>query len=112
MNKYLFLLLFALAACTTDKEPQPLSDEVLIAVLADIHIAEAALQRLPRNYKDTVSQRYYDEVAAIHNLSRMELDSSLYWLRARPREMARIYQAVFELLEEQETNIRGLYDPM
>lgn len=109
---YLLAILLIVAACETDKAPQPLPDELLIPVMADLHIAEAALQRLPRNYKDTVSQRYYDEVAKIHRLTRPQLDSSLHWLRARPKEMFRIYEAVFKHLEKQETEIKGLYDPM
>lgn len=110
--KFLPVFLLFIGACGSDHTPQPLPDEILIKVMADLHIAEAALQRLPRNYKDTVSQRYYDEVAKIHGLTRTQLDTALYWLRARPEEMFRVYEAVTEYLEKQETEVKGLYDPM
>ncbi len=108
---FIVVLLSGLTACAP-KVPQPLPDEVMVKVLADLHIAEAALQRLAKPYKDTVSQRYYNEVAAIHGLSRSEIDSALTWLRDRPAEMNRIYEAVFLLLEAWETEATGNYNPM
>jgi len=111
MIRLFFAALLFLTSCTP-KAPQPLPDEVLIKVLADLHIAEAALQRLAKPYKDTVSQRYYNEVAAIHGIRREEIDSALTWLRDRPAEMNRIYEEVFLLLEAKETETTGNYNPM
>ena len=92
MRNLCFLLLLLITfACKTEERPLPLSKEELIPVLIDIHIAEAALQNLRGNTKDSMANLYYDQICAIHEVERSVIDTCLEIMRTQPIRLEDIY---------------------
>ena len=75
---WLGLLLF-LASCHQDEEKIlfPLPKEDTPAILLDLHYAEAAMQNLYGETRDSMTEVYYDQVCALHDIRRGQLDTAL-----------------------------------
>lgn len=99
--RVLFSLLFAalLPACSSDPA-LPLSDDRLVKVLADAHVAEAAVQSLSGAYKDSVIRVYYAQICEIHQVSEADFYQSVEQLSMQPEKMDKIYRKVEKRLEE------------
>jgi hypothetical protein len=91
--------LFLLCSCRPRPVRLPLEDEVLIRVLADVHIAEAALQNLLGKTKDSLANVYYEQICEIHGVDRALLDSSMLLLQNNPNRLEGIYVEVMKELE-------------
>ena len=77
-NAKLFSILFlcfliSITSCKEEIKPQ-LSDEEMVDILADMHIAESAILSLNRRLKDSVSQVYYKQIFEIH-----EVEDSVFY---------------------------------
>lgn len=94
-------LLFAalLSACSSDPA-LPLSDDRLVVILADAHVAEAAVQSLSGDYKDSVIRVYYAQICEIHQVSEADFYQSVEQLTLQPEKMDKIYRKVEKRLEE------------
>ncbi len=86
--------------CETPEEKPRIPEEQLINVLADVHIAEAALQALRGQTKDSMSQAYYQQIYTIHGLDSVEMQQTLEALRKKPEEMKALYDKVMERVEK------------
>jgi len=95
----LLLALFIAVSCEEEQAPLPLSEDTLIPVLIDIHVAEAALQNLRGNTKDSMANVYYDQICTIHKVDRALLDTTLSMLRNRPEQMQDIYVKAMEEID-------------
>jgi hypothetical protein len=98
--RVLLSLLFAalLSACSSDPA-LPLSDDRLVKILADAHIAEAAVQSLSGPYKDSVIRVYYTQICEIHQVSEADFYQSVELLAMQPEKMDKIYRKVEQRLE-------------
>ena len=69
--RFLSLIFFVIFFFSCGPKPTvlPIEKESLIPVLVDVHIAEAAVQSLRKQEKDSVIQVYYDQIFEIHNIS-------------------------------------------
>ncbi len=92
-----------LYGCETAEEQPQMPEEKLIEVLADIHIAEAALQSLRGQTKDSMSQLYYRQIYTIHEVDTLEVQETLEALREKPAEMKELYDKVMERVEKVHT---------
>lgn len=101
---YLICLLFLLN-CQSAEEPLPLSNEKLVRILADIHLAEAALQGLVGTTKDSFAQIYYNQVYTIHDTDSQLVNESLRILQRDPIRLEKVYEAVLDTLKKLETSI-------
>lgn len=101
MRQIIFILvaIFIAVGCEEAPTPLPLSEEELIPVLIDIHVAEAALQNLRGETKDSMANVYYDQICTIHRVDRALLDSTLNMLRNRPEQMQEIYVKAMEEID-------------
>ncbi|MCG8328109.1 MAG: DUF4296 domain-containing protein [Chitinophagales bacterium] len=89
---FLFLIIVSAIACGREEAPLPLTEDKLVAVIVDAHIAEAALQNLRGDLKDSMATIYYEQICTIHNIEKADFDSSMALLRERPEEIERIYR--------------------
>jgi hypothetical protein len=106
-SSYFLLLVFILASCQKEEKVElPFPEKKVVAILADIHISEAALQPLFGNLKDSTAQIYYQQIYEIHDIDEEELNGLLQTLKEHPKEMERIYELVIEEISRQKANIK------
>ncbi len=96
--------IIALAGCTHDAgEPAPkgkmLPAEVMIEVLADAHVAEAALQNIHGPRRDSLATRYYSQIFAIHGITRADFEYTYDRMRQQPELLDEIYGEVMARLD-------------
>ncbi|MEY3369244.1 MAG: hypothetical protein RI973_2399 [Bacteroidota bacterium] len=96
-----FFLGFLLAMVTscTHYDKLPLSGKKLVEVLADLHVAEAALISYEEDKKDSIAARYYRDIAAIHDIDLEDLDTCIAIMRRNPVLMQQVYDQVLLQLE-------------
>ena len=92
-------LLLGIWSCETEQLP-PISNEKMIEILADVHFAESVAQALPLKQKDTMMVKYYDQIMEIHQVSRIDFDSSVVLLKQKPEELLKIYEKVMEKMDK------------
>jgi len=95
------LALFALVSCD-EEEVLPIEEQRMALIIADLHIAEAALQNVYASKKDSLSKIYYQQVYDIHEIDRPELDSAMAVLHRNPDLQLDVYNQVMEILQEYE----------
>lgn len=92
-----------------DKEiPIPLSEEKLVDIMIDMHIAEAMIEKLPVSDRDTVGHVYYRMIYREHEVSQEDFDESMKVLREDPERLNAIYVLVMEQLNVLEATERGV----
>lgn len=99
-NFFLFILIIIIASSCRREEVKPsLSEQKMIAVLVDIHIAEGAMQNLAQVKKDSVSGIYYEQVFEIHDIKPQDYVEMIQYLKKNPKKMEALYKKVIEKLE-------------
>ena len=93
------LLFCALTGCSDEPQPLQVPEERLVGVLADLHIAEAALQALRGKTKNSMATVYYDQIYTLHDVDSAEVHQSLEQLREDPQRMKALYDRVMERVE-------------
>lgn len=99
--RYLILLgcFSLLVSCKPRPMRLPVEEDKLIRMLADVHVAEAALQGLLGHTKDSMANVYYDQICSIHGVDRPLFDSALQILQEEPERMEQIYAEVMKEME-------------
>jgi len=87
-----------LLSCNKKVEVLPIEENKLIAILADIHLAEAAFQNLNTSAKDTLAYQYYEQVYQIHEIEKENVDSCIAILNRNPEQFYNLYAKVQEFL--------------
>ncbi|MEQ8703531.1 MAG: DUF4296 domain-containing protein [Phaeodactylibacter sp.] len=104
MKSYLLLISCSLALllsnCESPKSKPKIPEAQLVSILADIHLAEAALQALRGTTKDSVSQLYYHQIYAIHQVDSATVQAALQEMREQPEGMKDLYDQVMERVEK------------
>jgi len=67
--------------------------ELLVPLVMDMHVAEAAMSKVPEKYKDSLRLSYRSQIAGNYNLEEWELDSLLLHLQEDPSR----YRAVTKM---------------
>lgn len=94
-----FAMLGLLVSCKPRPVRLPVEEGKLILMLADVHVAEAALQGLLGRTKDSMANVYYDQICSIHGVGRPLFDSALQILQEEPERMELIYAEVMKEME-------------
>jgi predicted GNAT family acetyltransferase len=94
------MMSIGLYSCEAETAEPQLSEEKLVNTLADIHIAEAALQALRGKTKDSISQAYYEQIYSIHGVDSALVQTSLEAIRRQPEQMKDLYDQVMERVEK------------
>lgn len=77
-----------------------MSEDRLIPILCDIHIAEAALSKINGTIKDSAATKLYGQIYEIHGVTEAELDSCLIRIKKEPLLSEAMYTKVMTELEK------------
>lgn len=99
------MLLLVFVACTKKTEQLSLEKEVLIQVLADVHLAEGALLSVRPAQKDSLKEVYYNHIYEIHEVSFNDFEHDMKILKFNPKMMENIYEKVMEELNQKEKEL-------
>ena len=98
-----FILAAALpVACRKERSKIPIKESELVNLLVDVHVAEAAVQDLYGETKDSVGQVYYHQIYQIHNIDQSLFDTTLAVLRRNPEYAGRVYQKVMQEIDRRQ----------
>ena len=86
------LLLILLAGC--GRPWGVLSQDEMVAVLLDVHLAEAAMKVVDVSAKRIEKQEYYNEVFEKHNTTKELFEKSLDWYARHPKLLMEVYDEV------------------
>lgn len=98
------------AACKKTSTPaatflQPdLAEDKMIAVLLDIHLAEAAVQTEKNTKKDSLLHLYYQDIYRIHNITQEDFERNLEAWFDNPEIADKLYEKVVESLNKSEAD--------
>ena len=95
---YTFALLCFFLSCQKSNSKVTLSDEVLIAVIKDLHIAESATTTYPNAEQADIEKKFLSQICSIHNISEEELNSNLKALYTDKDHYAMVYDSVIAIL--------------
>ncbi|HFC00337.1 MAG TPA: DUF4296 domain-containing protein [Phaeodactylibacter sp.] len=102
-NAFVFWVIFLFLGsmgCKEEKEKPILSEEQMVEVLADIHIAEAGILSLNKNLKDSMATVYYHQIFEIHQVKEADFFHDLELLRKSPKQMENTYGNVIVAIEK------------
>ena len=102
----LFTSLVLFAGCRKEPVALPVPKDKLVGVLVDVHLAEASIQDLIGQEKDSVADLYYEKIFELHGINRIDFDSTMAILRNDPWRSKVIYEEVLEELSEKEAQIQ------
>jgi len=94
-----FLGIICFLGCKEDLKPT-LSDDKMVDVLTDLHLAEAAMLTLNKRIKDSVYLVYYKQVFEIHDVKDSVFFKDLELIRKDPVWIAKIYEEVVINIEQ------------
>ena len=102
MKQILFLFSFVLllAACGVEDAQFTMPDDELVKLLYDIQVAEAALQTVHSDVKDSVVAIYYEQIFEIHGTNQEILFKNIEVLKEKPIKSHQIYKKVLEYHKE------------
>ena len=93
-NKVLYVLLLILLSGCGMRPWGVLSSNEMVAVLLDVHVAEAAMKVVDTSAKRIEKQEYYNIIFEKHNTTKEQFDKSLDWYARHPKVLVEIYDDV------------------
>ena len=97
------VLALLLSSCIDEKPTYTLSEDQLIDILVDVHLAEAALQNYYGEEKDSITEELYEALFTFNAIDSTTFRENLKSLRRDPKKLQKIYTMVVEELSEKET---------
>jgi len=97
--KTLILGLVLFMGCKEEIKPT-LSDEKLVNVLTDLHLAEASMLTLNKKLKDSMHVIYYEQVFEIHQVQDSIFFKDLEIIRKDPKKVEELYTRVIDNLDQ------------
>ena len=104
----LVVILFTGCYKTIPIEESLLSDEELIPILKDIHIAEALLtETVDRRVKDSLARFYYGQIFELHQVDSIVFNKSMHAYFTNPAALDSLYQSVIDAIGEEKKILLG-----
>ena len=103
ITNYCLLLLLGVVCMTacTEKEMVPLIEEkIMVRLLADLHISEAATQNADVTLRDSFRQLYYEQIFKIHEIDQALFEKELTQLKKNPKKLSAYYDQVLKVLQD------------
>ncbi|CAA6801650.1 MAG: Unknown protein [uncultured Aureispira sp.] len=89
-------------------EKSLLSEEELIPILKDIHIAEALLtETVDRRKKDSLARFYYGQIFELHQVDSATFNKSMHAYFTDPPALDSLYQEVIDAIGEEKKTLLG-----
>ncbi|MDX1476547.1 MAG: hypothetical protein R3301_02535 [Saprospiraceae bacterium] len=96
--------LLVLIACREEPPELPLSDQELITILVDLHLAEGAMQRVPAEWKDSIGAEVRARIAVQHGMTPEEIETLIGRLQLVPEKSMMLYDSVIARLDGSKTS--------
>ncbi len=97
------VLLAGGTGCDRGAKLSPLpSDEVLVELLYDLHLAEATLSRVPFQVQDSIALLVRERVAASYQITPEQMDDWLFQLQMTPEHLITVYDSLIVLIERRQ----------
>lgn len=114
---YFLAIFFALFSCKEKTEKLPpgiLSKDKMIAILTDVHIAEASPYgyALGTQQVNGIMANRYDDIMTKYGITYGEFKNSFDYYLAHPQEMDEIYQEIINKLSALEGKSRAIKAPL
>ncbi|MFZ1496425.1 MAG: DUF4296 domain-containing protein [Saprospiraceae bacterium] len=77
-----------------------LSEELMVAILCDMHAAEAAINNLYGLNRDSMFGVYHEQIFTIHKVKQEDFEQSLHVWENNPKEMEKLYEKVNQRLSK------------
>lgn len=97
-----FFVVLLLCSCT-DQARYTLDSVRMAAVIADLHIAEAAASQQEGSKKDSIIKVYYRQIYEIHKTNEDEFLQNLEMLKTDVEEMEKVYKIVNDSLDKRKS---------
>ena len=102
-SKYLILIATMLLFSFCQKQANyTLSEEQLVEILADVHVAESVINKAGKELKDSMILLYMDQIYQIHKITEAEYIANLELLKKDPKKMSAIYEKILIYLKKEE----------
>lgn len=91
--------ILALSSCKPDIGTPPLDRKEMVALMIDVHLAQATVSRqmtIPPN--ELYKHRYFKSVLDKHNISEAKFDSAVGWYARNATEYKKVYADVVDSL--------------
>lgn len=108
-----FYLFAASTACTHNQMDPPevlLTDSMLVKILADGYILNAAFNQTSGTVKDSISKAYSQQITEKYQVSQEVMDENIRWLYAQNR-IDTIFQMMLDRMDYLEDRISAEKDP-
>ena len=99
MHSLLTLVLIMLLGGCAKEGPQTLDEETTIMLLADLHIARAAVMDAPVKQRDSIFNQLFVEICSRNKVDTMTARLTLEDLSTQPDAMEATYNQVIPVLE-------------
>lgn len=103
MNKsisFIFLLfIITITSCGKKNAVSSLSNEVLIPIIADLHLAEEMVSKFRIAERDSVRKLYLNEIAQIHKVDTATINKEVKIIQSNPDLSFEIYQEVYKHID-------------
>lgn len=106
MIKKLIFIGFLVGFTSCGKVFQPMDEERMGAIVADLHIAEIAINREDEEVKDSLFDLFQGKILEIHQVSKEELEWQLEYLTTDPKRNEVVYKWANSVLSELEQNAK------
>jgi len=108
----LIYIFFALIGCSqpdyVSAGEKIISDEKMINILIDFHVAEAGVQegriKSDRNTKHITS--YYNHIYNLHNVSEEDFQKTFEYLVGHPKEFDALYEKINDKMKMEEAKLK------
>ena len=105
LNTCLIIVLFILLGCQQDDISYAIEEEMMIKILADMHIAEAATLQGDISQRDSLRKIYYDQIFEIHEVPKETYEEDMDVLKRDAKKLASIYDKVIEQLKQRKEKL-------
>ena len=97
---FLFTIFFILSACNQDKPMDiDMSDEDIVAIIQDLHVANSILLKFSTYDRDSVGQILRSQTAEIHNISVEGIDYVMEQIQLSPTKYLALEKKAVENLK-------------
>jgi len=105
LNFTLIIGVLTALGCQQDEVNYVLEEEMMIKILVDMHIAEAAALQGDVSQRDSLRTIYYDQIFEIHEISKKTYEEDMELLKRDAKRLTNTYDKVIEQLKERKAQL-------
>ncbi len=90
--------------CSKNKFDTPIKEDKLIQILSDIYIGQAYLEGQNPVIKDSVSQKYRQQIFSKYQTNKTDFDTTISIMSRNPKYMEKVYEKVIEKIKMNPTS--------